>query len=234
MPGKGQELKALINAPEVVITPGVYDGFSARLIERAGFRTATISGAGTSESRLGWADRGIMGLEENLANARRIGDCTDLLLQADADTGYGNALNVYFVVKAFEKAGMAAIMIEDQVWPKRCGHMAGKSVIPAEEMVQKIKAANLGLACLVADSINGLFYRNAVNFALPAMECAGVEALFDEGDSAEVDFASGLVRNLDRGASLPGRAIPPQLLRIVDAGGIFALLESEGLIAPKA
>src|SRR6476620_44701 len=141
MPTKGQELKQLINAPEIVITPGVYDGFTARLIERAGFRTATISGAGTSESRMGWADRGIMGFEENLANARRIADCTNLLLQADADTGYGNALNVYFVVKAFEKAGMAAIMIEDQVWPKRCGHMAGKSVIPAEEMVQKIKAA---------------------------------------------------------------------------------------------
>ena len=141
MPTKGQELKQLINAPEIVITPGVYDGFTARLIEAAGFRTATISGAGTSESRMGWADRGIMGFEENLANARRIGDCTNLLLQADADTGYGNALNVYFVVKAFEKAGMAAIMIEDQVWPKRCGHMAGKSVIPAEEMVQKIKAA---------------------------------------------------------------------------------------------
>ena len=141
MPTKGQELKQLINAPEIVITPGVYDGFTARLIEAAGFRTATISGAGTSESRMGWADRGIMGFEENLANARRIADCTNLLLQADADTGYGNALNVYFVVKAFEKAGMAAIMIEDQVWPKRCGHMAGKSVIPAEEMVQKIKAA---------------------------------------------------------------------------------------------
>ncbi len=141
MPTKGQELKQLINAPEIVITPGVYDGFTARLIEAAGFRTATISGAGTSESRMGWADRGIMGFEENLANARRIADCTNLLLQADADTGYGNALNVYFVVKAFEIAGMAAIMIEDQVWPKRCGHMAGKSVIPAEEMVQKIKAA---------------------------------------------------------------------------------------------
>ena len=141
MPTKGQELKQLINAPEIVITPGVYDGFTARLIEAAGFRTATISGAGTSESRMGWADRGIMGFEENLANARRIADCTNLLLQADADTGYGNALNVYFVVKTFEKAGMAAIMIEDQVWPKRCGHMAGKSVIPAEEMVQKIKAA---------------------------------------------------------------------------------------------
>ena len=121
MASKGQALKKLVNAPEILITPGIYDGFTARLIEAAGFKTATISGAGTSESRLGWADRGIMGFEENLANARRIADCTDLLLQADADTGYGNALNVYFVVKAFEKAGMAAIMIEDQVWPKRCG-----------------------------------------------------------------------------------------------------------------
>ena len=141
MESKGARLKALINAPEIVITPGIFDGFSARLVERAGFRTASISGAGTSESRLGWADRGIMGFEDNLANARRLAECTDLLLQADADTGYGNALNVYFVVRAFEKAGMAAIMIEDQVWPKRCGHMAGKAVIPAEEMVQKIKAA---------------------------------------------------------------------------------------------
>ena len=141
MASKGAQLKALINAPEIVITPGIYDGFSARLVERAGFKTASISGAGTSESRLGWADRGIMGFEDNLANARRLAECTDLLLQADADTGYGNALNVYFVVRAFEKAGMAAIMIEDQVWPKRCGHMAGKAVIPAEEMVQKIKAA---------------------------------------------------------------------------------------------
>ena len=141
MESKGARLKALINAPEILITPGIFDGFSARLVERAGFRTASISGAGTSESRLGWADRGIMGFEDNLANARRLAECTGLLLQADADTGYGNALNVYFVVRAFEKAGMAAIMIEDQVWPKRCGHMAGKAVIPAEEMVQKIKAA---------------------------------------------------------------------------------------------
>ncbi|MFH1604134.1 MAG: isocitrate lyase/phosphoenolpyruvate mutase family protein, partial [Pseudomonadota bacterium] len=83
----------------------------------------------------------VMGLEENLANSRRLAECSDLLLQADADTGYGNALNVYFVVQAFEKAGMAAVMFEDQVWPKRCGHMAGKAVIPAEEMVQKIRAA---------------------------------------------------------------------------------------------
>jgi 3-isopropylmalate/(R)-2-methylmalate dehydratase small subunit len=93
---------------------------------------------------------------------------------------------------------------------------------------------NLGLACLVAHSINGLFYRNAVNFAFPAIECEGVEALFEEGDNAEVDFDSGAVKNLRTGKTLAARTIPPQLLKIVDAGGIFPLLEQEGLIAPKA
>jgi 2-methylisocitrate lyase-like PEP mutase family enzyme len=138
---KGRQFKALIQAPEILVQPGVYDGYSARLIERAGFRAASISGAGVSESRMGWADRGVMTFEENLNNARRLADCTDLLLRADADTGYGNAMTVHFVVRAFEKAGMAALMIEDQVWPKRCGHMAGKACIPAGEMVQKVKAA---------------------------------------------------------------------------------------------
>jgi 2-methylisocitrate lyase-like PEP mutase family enzyme len=138
---RGRRLKDLINAPEIVVAPGVFDGFSARLVEKLGFKSASITGAGTSESRLGWADRGVMGLEENLANARRLADCTDLLLRADADTGYGNAINVYFATRAFEKAGVAAVMFEDQVWPKRCGHMAGKAVIPAEEMVPKVKAA---------------------------------------------------------------------------------------------
>jgi 2-methylisocitrate lyase-like PEP mutase family enzyme len=138
---KGRRLKELIHAREILVAPGVFDGYSARLVEKAGFKSASITGAGTSESRLGWADRGIMGLEENLSNARRIADCTDLLLRADADTGYGNAINVYFATRAFEKAGVAAVMFEDQVWPKRCGHMAGKSVIAAEEMVPKVKAA---------------------------------------------------------------------------------------------
>lgn len=141
MSSKGRQFKDLINRKEILIQPGVYDGYSVRLVERAGFETASISGAGVSESRMGWADRGVMTFEENLNNARRLADCSDLLLRADADTGYGNAMTVHFVVRAFEKAGMAALMIEDQVWPKRCGHMAGKSCIPAGEMVQKVKAA---------------------------------------------------------------------------------------------
>ena len=93
---------------------------------------------------------------------------------------------------------------------------------------------NLGISCLVAESINGLFYRNSVNFALPAMECSGVESLFSEGDVAEVDFDSGTVMNANTGASLPARRIPRELLDIVNAGGIFALLEREGSIAPRA
>ena len=142
MASKGRQFKDLMNAPEILIQPGIYDGYTARLVEANGFKAASISGAGVSESRMGWPDRGVMTFDENLNNARRLADCTDnLLLRADADTGYGNAMTVHFVVRAFEKAGMAALMFEDQVWPKRCGHMKGKSCIPAEEMVQKVKAA---------------------------------------------------------------------------------------------
>jgi len=141
MASKGRQLKELIQSPQILVTPGVYDGYSVRLTQKMGFKSGSITGAGTSESRLGWADRGVMGLDENVANARRLADCSDLLLRADADTGYGNAMSVYFATRAFEKAGVAAVMFEDQVWLKRCGHMAGKSVIPANEMVQKVKAA---------------------------------------------------------------------------------------------
>jgi 2-methylisocitrate lyase-like PEP mutase family enzyme len=142
MASKGKQFKALLHAPEILVMPGVYDGYSVRLVERSGFKAASISGAGVSESRLGWLDRGIMTFDENLANARHLADCTEnLLLRVDADTGYGNAITLHFVVRAFEKAGMAAMMFEDQIWPKRCGHMAGKACIPADEMVQKVRAA---------------------------------------------------------------------------------------------
>src|SRR4051812_38821081 len=90
---------------------------------------------------------------------------------------------------------------------------------------------NLRLACLIAEGINGLFYRNCVNFAFPATECAGVHELFDEGDVAEVDFDSATITNVSKGKSLPVRQIPPPLLKIIDAGGIFSLLEKEGAIA---
>jgi 2-methylisocitrate lyase-like PEP mutase family enzyme len=136
-----KRLKALIEAPEILVMPGVFDGFSTRLVKQAGYAAAFITGSGVSESRLGQSDVGIMGLEENVAAARAIAACTDMLLLADADTGYGNAINVFHTVRAFERAGVAGLMLEDQVWPKRCGHLKGKEVIPADEMVQKIRAA---------------------------------------------------------------------------------------------
>jgi 2-methylisocitrate lyase-like PEP mutase family enzyme len=140
MKSKGKRLKELMAAPEIVIIPGAYDGYSARLVEAAGFACASASGAGISESHLGWADKGVMSFKDNVAACRDIAAFSNLLLLADADTGYGNAVTVHFVVRAFEDAGVASVMIEDQVWPKRCGHMAGKQVISAEEMAQKIRA----------------------------------------------------------------------------------------------
>ncbi|MFO1414089.1 MAG: isocitrate lyase/PEP mutase family protein [Burkholderiales bacterium] len=141
MESPGKRLRQLIDAPEILVMPGVFDGFSTRLVTQAGYAAAFITGSGVSESRLGQPDVGLMGLDENVAAARSIAACTSLPLIADADTGYGNALNVYHTVRAFERAGVGGLMLEDQVWPKRCGHMKGKEVIGAEEMVQKIRAA---------------------------------------------------------------------------------------------
>jgi len=137
----GKRLRALIEAPDILVLPGVFDGFSTRLVSRHGYMAAFITGSGVSETRLGQPDVGLMGLDENVAAARAIAACSDLLLLADGDTGYGNALNAYHTVRAFERAGVAGLMLEDQVWPKRCGHMRGKEVISADEMVQKIHAA---------------------------------------------------------------------------------------------
>jgi 2-methylisocitrate lyase-like PEP mutase family enzyme len=136
----GAALRALLAAPGIVVTPGVYDGFSLRLVEQMGYQTAAITGAGLSESNLGWADVGIMGYAENLRASAALAAVSSIPLAADGDTGYGNALNAYFTVQGFERAGLACVMIEDQVWPKRCGHMAGKQVISAEEGVEKIRA----------------------------------------------------------------------------------------------
>jgi 2-methylisocitrate lyase-like PEP mutase family enzyme len=137
----GAQLRALLAAPGIVVAPGVYDGFSLRLVAQMGYKTAAISGAGLSESNLGWADVGIMGYTENLRASAALAAISAIPLAADGDTGYGNALNVYFTVQGFERAGLACLLIEDQVWPKRCGHMEGKQVISAEEGVEKIRAA---------------------------------------------------------------------------------------------
>ena len=135
------QLRDLLAQPGILVCPGVFDGFSLRLVEQMGFKTANITGAGLSESNLGWADVGIMGYGENVRASGALAAVSSIPLSADGDTGYGNALNVYFTVQGFERAGIAGLLIEDQVWPKRCGHMEGKQVISAEDHVEKIHAA---------------------------------------------------------------------------------------------
>ena len=135
------KLRALIEAPTILVLPGVFDGYSARLVEHTGFPAGFISGAGLSEALLGQPDVGLMGLETNVSACRALAACCNIPLLADGDTGYGNAVNVYHMIREFEQAGIAGLMIEDQTWPKRCGHMSGKSVVSPEEMVEKLHAA---------------------------------------------------------------------------------------------
>jgi len=124
-----------------VVVPGAYDGVSAKLVERAGFPAVYMTGYGTSASRLGLPDLGFAGLAEMADHARNMAAAVTVPLIADADTGYGNALNVRRTVAAYEAAGIAALHIEDQVAPKRCGHLSGHQVIPRGEFAGKIRAA---------------------------------------------------------------------------------------------
>jgi 2-methylisocitrate lyase-like PEP mutase family enzyme len=131
----------LKSGPHPIVSPGVYDGYSARLVEAMGFKTASTTGSGLANTLLVQPDIGIMGLLENVAACRHLARSVSIPLTADADTGYGNAVTVYHTVQYFEEAGVVGINIEDQVWPKRCGHMHGKDVIDAREMCKKIEAA---------------------------------------------------------------------------------------------
>ena len=137
-----RRMRALINASRICVSPGVYDGYSIRLAEQMGYATASTTGAGLANSRLGKSESiGIMSMLENVEACRALADVVDIPLMADADTGYGNAVSVFHTVCAFEQAGVAGINIEDQTYPKRCGHYAGKELIDPREMAKKIEAA---------------------------------------------------------------------------------------------
>lgn len=134
-------LRQMLQAPGIVVAPGAYDGLSARLIERQGFKAVYMTGAGTAASVLGQPDLGLTTLGEMTTHAANIAGCVSLPVIADADTGYGNPLNVIRTVREYERAGVAGIHLEDQVFPKKCGHIAGKAVIPMKEFAEKIRAA---------------------------------------------------------------------------------------------
>lgn len=202
MASKCKKLKELIYQDGLLILPGAFDGFSTRLIEASGYDAAFVTGSGVSESSLGWADMGIMGLEENLRSTRSLANCTSLPLLADGDTGYGNAVNVHFTYRAFEQAGVAGLMIEDQVWPKRCGHMKGKEVIPLDEAANKIRAAREATEdpdfivmsrtdTLATDGIDEVIRR------LNAFDKAGADLLFADAVMSVQDI-SAVVRNVSK------------------------------------
>jgi carboxyvinyl-carboxyphosphonate phosphorylmutase len=135
------KLRQLLREPGIIVAPGAYDCLTAKLIEREGFPALYMTGAGTSLTRLGKPDLGFATLSEMVSNAAAMASTVSIPLIADADTGYGGSLNVYRTVREYEKAGVAAMHIEDQVFPKRCGHLDGKQVVAAEDMVIKLRAA---------------------------------------------------------------------------------------------
>jgi 2-methylisocitrate lyase-like PEP mutase family enzyme len=139
----GQQLRELLAAPSIAVVPGVTNAFDAKLAETAGFRALYATGAGIANVLFGLPDIGLISMSEMAVAVRHIVEATSVPVIADADTGYGNHQNVIRTVREFEHAGVAAIQLEDQVEPKRCGHFEGKSVVPALEMVEKIRAFHM-------------------------------------------------------------------------------------------
>lgn len=185
MERKTTRLKRLLHAPEILVMPGVYDALSAKLAERAGFAAITTGGYSVAASVLGQPDVGYLTMSEMAYTLKKINDVTTIPNLADGDTGYGNAMNVRRVVREYEDAGAAGVFFEDQEWPKRCGHMDGKRVIPMEEHVMKIKAAVearrdpdfIIMARTDARAVNGL--EDAIRRAKAYAE-AGADLLFVE------------------------------------------------------
>lgn len=138
---KTTELRNLLAGDKIVMAPGAHDALTAKIIEQTGFPVVYMTGYGQAASHLGKPDVGLLTLTEMTARAANIVEAVNIPVIADADTGFGNAVNVMRTMREYEKAGVAAIQLEDQVAPKKCGHMTGRQVVPKEEMVGKIKAA---------------------------------------------------------------------------------------------
>lgn len=189
----GPSLRELFATREMVLAPGCYDALGARLVEEAGFPAAYLTGFGSAASHLGRPDVGLMALPEMVDNARRIAQAVDIPVIADADTGFGNSINVIRTLREYEAAGVAAIHIEDQVVPKTCGHMEGKQVVPASEMAAKVSAAvaarrsseSLIIARIDARAVEGL--DGALARARMYVE-AGADALFVEAPQSETEI----------------------------------------------
>ncbi len=207
-----KQLKQLVEARNGLIVPGAFNALSAKVIADLGFQAIYVTGAGVTNMWFGMPDQGFMGLHEIADHTARIRDAVDVPLIVDADTGFGNALNVVHTVRTLERAGADCIQLEDQVAPKRCGHFSGKEVISTEEAVSKIKAAVdarrdpdlLIMARTDAAATHG--FEAAVERAQKFAE-AGADILFVEA-----------VTQAEEVRALPQRLAKPQLMNMVIGG----------------
>jgi len=201
----------LMKRDGMVVAPGAYDCITAKLIEQAGFAAVYMTGAGTAAT-LGYPDFGLVTMSEMVANAGRIAAAVDLPVIADADTGYGNELNVFRTVREFERSGVTGIHIEDQEFPKKCGHLEGKQVIPREDYLAKIRAA--------------IAARRDKDFAIIARTDSRAVAGFDEAIArANGSLAAGAdmafveaPQTLEEVAAVPRLVKGPCLLNVVRGG----------------
>jgi 2-methylisocitrate lyase-like PEP mutase family enzyme len=216
---KIRAFRDLLAADELIVSPGVYDGYSIRLAEAAGFKTACTSGAAISNAILGVADIGVMGLTENLNHCRNLARSVSIPMTADADNGYGNPVNVFHTVRLFEEAGVVGVNIEDQVSPKRCGHMPGKDVIELREMVKKIEAAvqarrDDGFViiartdALAIEGIEGTI-RRAKAYAAAGADMLFPDAVRTEDDIKRIVDAAGIPISINMGFGIRSRPTTP-------------------------
>lgn len=219
-----RQLRDLLARPAMVVIPGATDALTARLAQEVGFPAVYATGAGIANSLLGLPDVGLTTMTEIVDQVRRMVDAVTLPIIADADTGWGNPLNVIRTVGEFERAGVAGLQLEDQVSPKRCGHFAGKEVIPAGEMVQKLRAAatardNPDLVLIArTDSLATHGIEEAIARGR-AYAAAGADLIFVEAPTTREQLA------------LLPRAVPAPLVVNMTEGGVTPLLDAGELAA---
>jgi carboxyvinyl-carboxyphosphonate phosphorylmutase len=219
---KTTEFKNLFAKDQLVVAPGAHDALTARIIEKAEFPAVYMTGYGQAASHLGRPDIGLMSMTEMVARARNIAAVVDIPVIADADTGFGNAINVIRTVREYEAANVAAIQLEDQVLPKRCGHMMGREVVSTQEMVGKIKAAAatrtdpdfMIIARTDARTLHGI---DAALDRARAYEDAGADIIFVESPE-----------NIDEMYKINEVVTKPTLANMVE-GGRTPLLSNEKL-----